>query len=74
MADNNINCSIKNQNTVNIRLIMYTRVYLGFHCSRLSLFRSPMDSEYFEISVHRYIWFAELKKNKSNNHISQMNM
>ena len=44
--------------------------------SRLSLSRSPRDFlKYFEISVSRHIRFAELrKKDKSNNHISQMNM
>ena len=44
--------------------------------SRLSLFRSPRESlKYFEILVPRHIRLAELrKKNKSNNHISQMNM
>ena len=44
--------------------------------SRLSLSRSPRDSlKYFEISVSRHIRFAELmKKDNSNNHISQMNM
>ena len=43
--------------------------------SRLSLSQSPRDFlKYFEISVPRRIRFAELRKNKSNNHISQMNM
>ena len=30
--------------------------------------------KYFEISVPRHINFAKLRKNKSNNHISQINM
>ena len=43
--------------------------------SRLPLSRSPRDSlKYIEISVPRHIRFAELRKNKSNNHISQVNM
>ena len=43
--------------------------------SRLPLSRSPRDSlKYFEISVTRHIRFAELRKNISNSHISQMNM
>ena len=38
--------------------------------SRLSLSQIPRDSlRYFEISVSRHIRFAELRKNKSNNHI-----
>ena len=41
---------------------------------RLSLSRSPRDSlKCFEICVPQYIRFSELSKNKSNNHISQMN-
>ena len=44
--------------------------------SRLSLSQSPRDSlNYFEISVSPHIRFTELrKKDKLNNHISQMNM
>ena len=44
--------------------------------SRLSLSRIPRDSlnYYFEISVLRHIRFAELRKNKSNNHFLQMYM
>ena len=39
------------------------------------LSRNPRDSlKYFEISLLRHIRFVELRKNKSNNHISQMNM
>ena len=39
------------------------------------LSRSPRVSlKYFEISVLRHNRFAELRKNKLNNHISQMNM
>ena len=42
---------------------------------QLSLSRIPRDSlNYFEISVLRHIRFAELRKNKSNNHILQMYM
>ena len=49
-------------------------LYLKY--SWLSLSRSQRDSlKYFEISVPRHIIFAELrKKDKSNNHSSQMNM
>ena len=56
------------------RLNRVRRVY--FEYSRLSLSRSPKDYlKYSEISVSRHIRFAELrKKDKSNNHISQMNM
>ena len=43
--------------------------------SRLSLSRSPKDTlKSFEISAPRHIRFAELMENKTNNHISQMNM
>ena len=40
-----------------------------------SLYLSPTDSlKYFEISIPRHIRFAEFRKNKSNNYISQMNI
>ena len=50
---------------------------IGLHLSgmysRLSLSRIPRDYlKYFEMSVPRHIRSAELRENKSNNHISQM--
>ena len=42
---------------------------LSSNTGQLSLSRIPRDClKYFEISVPRHIRFAELRKNKSNNH------
>ena len=78
-------CSIKKKMWVLVRTTKYQNfLYENFHFlvlkfseySRLSLSRSPRDSmKHFEISELRHIRFAELrKKNKSNTHISKMNV
>ena len=54
-------------------IIMLTHLFKI--CSRLSLSQSPRDSlKYIEVSVPQHIRFAEFRKNKSNNHISQISI